>query len=207
LRLFFASTSSEPDIEKATVCNPIQGLQQPLNVDEVRVQDTCQRDDHLPVVQTPSRISRQMLDNDSQPSLPTASAMTTRISDSEAYGSSPCSSVSTLRTDHPYVQSSTLVRHTSVSNDEPPVCEDMAASSSPRPNEGSAVSAALPWQRRILAPFTMYGELSVACTPEEFAFVRTRLQREWTFDGGFVSRFTIMFLFNFQLIRYSIKSS
>lgn len=82
----------------------------------------------------------------------------------------------------------------------------MTASSS-RPNEEPAVSASLPWQRRILAFFTMYGELSVACTPEEFAFVRTRLQREWAFDGGFVSRFTIIFLFNFQLIHYSIKSS
>ncbi|KIM36083.1 hypothetical protein M413DRAFT_78631 [Hebeloma cylindrosporum] len=36
----------------------------------------------------------------------------------------------------------------------------------------------------------MYGELSVAHTPEEFSLVRTRLQQEWTFDGGFVSRFT-----------------
>jgi hypothetical protein len=75
-----------------------------------------------------------------------------------------------------------------VSDDGPPIGEGMTASSCPRPNEEPAVSISLPWQRRILAFFTMYGELSVACAPEEFAFVRTRLQREWTFDGGFVSR-------------------
>jgi hypothetical protein len=103
LRLFIASASSEPDIEKATVCNP------------------------------------------------------------------------------------------SVSDDDPPVCDGTTASSCPRPNEEPAVWASLPWQCRILACFTMYGELSVACTSEEFGFVRTRLQREWAFDGGFVSRFTIFF--------------
>ena len=57
----------------------------------------------------------------------------------------------------------------------------------PNASEGPASSAALPWQSRILAFFTMYGELSVALTPEEFALVRTRLQQEWTLDGGFVS--------------------
>jgi len=83
----------------------------------------------------------------------------------------------------------------------------MTASSCPRQNEEPAVSTSLPWQHRILAFFTMYGELSVACTPEEFAFVRTRLQWEWTFNGGFVSLFAVIFLFNFRLICFSIKSS
>jgi len=46
---------------------------------------------------------------------------------------------------------------------------------------------------RFLAPLTMYGELSAARTPEDFASVRTRFQHEWTFDGGFVSRYTIFF--------------
>ena len=32
----------------------------------------------------------------------------------------------------------------------------------------------------------MYGELSAAFTPEEFALVRMRLEQEWTFGGGFV---------------------
>jgi len=40
----------------------------------------------------------------------------------------------------------------------------------------------------------MYSELCAARLPEDFVLVRTRLQQEWTFDGGFVSRFTIVFL-------------
>jgi len=127
--------------------------------------------------------------------------MTSRISDSEAYRINPCSLTSTPQTgmSPSYVQSSTLSARL---DDGSPVCESITAC--PRPSEEPAITAPLPWRRRILASLTMYGELSVACTLEEFAFVRTRLQREWTFDGGFVSRFTIMFLFNFQLIRYSI---
>jgi len=73
----------------------------------------------------------------------------------------------------------------------------------PRSNEGPAITATLP---RTLASLTMYGELSVALAPEEFALVHARLQQEWSFDGSFVSRYSIMFL-NFQLIRYSSKSS
>ena len=90
----------------------------------------------------------------------------------------------------PYVQSSTSVNRPSVSDDDPRVCEGVAAF--PLPNEEPAVTAPLPRHWRILAFLTMYYELSVACTPEDFAFVRTRLQHEWTFDGGFVSRFTII---------------
>jgi hypothetical protein len=62
-----------------------------------------------------------------------------------------------------------------------------------RPNEERIDTAALPWHRRVLESFTMYGEISAARIPEEFAPVRMRFQREWTFNGGFVSRFIIMF--------------
>ena len=56
------------------------------------------------------------------------------------------------------------------------------------------------WYRRPLASFTFYVELSVARTPEEFASVRTRLQEEWSFDGGFVSRLQSCFLSTSSLI-------
>jgi hypothetical protein len=51
------------------------------------------------------------------------------------------------------------------------------------------------WNTRVLESLTMYRELSTARSPEEFAPVRLRFQREWTFNGGFVSRFTITFCF------------
>ena len=53
--------------------------------------------------------------------------------------------------------------------------------------EGPAMTSALPWQSKVLASFTMYGELCVALTQEEFALVHTRLQQEWSFDGSLVS--------------------
>jgi len=136
-----------------------------------------------------------MLDDGSQPSLPTVTALTSRISESEAYICNPCSLVPTIRTgiSLPYVHSNTLVKHPRVSDEGPPTCEGMAIY--PGPNEEPSTASLLPWQSKILASFTMYGELSVACTSEEFAFVHTRLQREWTFNGGFVSPFTIMLLF------------
>jgi hypothetical protein len=74
----------------------------------------------------------------------------------------------------------------------------------PPANEEPATT--LPWHSRILASFTMYGELSVAHTPEEFALVRTRLQQEWTFDRDFVSQISIRFL-NSRLIHYLVQSS
>ena len=49
--------------------------------------------------------------------------------------------------------------------------------------------------RRAFESLTIYYEISAARIPEEFAPVRMRLQREWTFNGGFVSRFTITFCF------------
>jgi hypothetical protein len=51
------------------------------------------------------------------------------------------------------------------------------------------------WNRRVLESLTMYRELSTARIPEEFAPVRLRFEREWTFNGGFVSRFTVTFCF------------
>ena len=69
-----------------------------------------------------------------------------------------------------------------------------------QPNEEpTTTTSTQPWYRRLLASFTFYGELSVACTSEEFALVRTRLQQELTFDGGFVSRFSVMLL-DYELI-------
>ena len=87
-----------------------------------------------------------------------------------------------------------------MSEDSPsPVPERITAG--PQPNEEPAITAT-PWYRA-LASLTMYNELSTARIPEEFRLVRTRLQQEWTFNGGFVSRIIIMFL-NFQLINYSV---
>ena len=63
------------------------------------------------------------------------------------------------------------------------------------------------WNRRALESFTMYRELSTARIPEEFAPLRLRFQREWTFNRGFVSRFTIIFVFDSQLILHSTYSS
>ena len=60
------------------------------------------------------------------------------------------------------------------------------------PTNGVSVSA---WNRRVLESLTMYRELSTACTPEEFVPVRLRFEREWTFNGGFVSQFTVTFCF------------
>ena len=48
---------------------------------------------------------------------------------------------------------------------------------------------------RVLESLTMYRELSAARIPEEFVPLRMRFQQELTFDGGIVSRFTIMFCF------------
>ena len=55
--------------------------------------------------------------------------------------------------------------------------------------------ASLPWYRMVFESLTMYGELSAARIPEEFAPLHLRFQQEWTFIGGFVSRSSIMFCF------------
>jgi len=88
-----------------------------------------------------------------------------------------------------------------MSNDGPSIREGMTPR--PQPNEEPAITATLPWHGRTLASITVYGELFSARTTEEFASVHTRLQQEWTFNGSFVSLFTIMLL-NSQLIRSSI---
>jgi hypothetical protein len=87
----------------------------------------------------------------------------------------------------PYPQSITLV------SDDVPLDHEEGNTAESRSNEDLIVSDALPWQRRALASFTMYGELSVANVQEEFAPLRMRLQQEWIFDAGFVSRFIILF--------------
>ena len=86
----------------------------------------------------------------------------------------------------------------------PPVYEEGMTGS--RPNERPTTTTTVPWHSRTLSPFTLYGELSVACTPEEFALLRSRLQQEWSFDGGFVSKL-ITVLLDSQLMRHSPYSS
>ena len=56
-----------------------------------------------------------------------------------------------------------------------------------QPNEEQIDIAPLPWHRMTFETLTMYGELSAARIPEEFAAVRSRFQSEWSFNGGFVS--------------------
>jgi len=50
----------------------------------------------------------------------------------------------------------------------------------------------------------MYGELSAAHVQEEFAPVRIRLQQEWIFNVGFVSRFIFCLFVDSSLIPYSM---
>jgi len=73
-----------------------------------------------------------------------------------------------------------------VSDDEP-VVRGEGMTGGLQSNKEPAIIATLSWQSRTLAFFTMYGELSAAFTPEEFALVRIRLEQEWKFGGGFVS--------------------
>ena len=91
----------------------------------------------------------------------------------------------------PFSQFRTLVKPPCVSNDGPSIRGGMAACS--QPDEEPAISVTLPWYSRTLASVTVYGELLAARTLEEFALVHTRLQQEWTFNGGFVSLFTVMY--------------
>jgi len=101
----------------------------------------------------------------------------------------------------PFSQSRNLVKRSCMSNDGPSIREGMTAR--PQSNEEPAISATLPWHGMTLASVTVYGELFSARTTEEFASVHMRLQQEWTFNGSFVSLFTIMLL-NSQLIRSSM---
>jgi hypothetical protein len=82
--------------------------------------------------------------------------------------------------------------------------EGMAVPS--RTYEEPVVTTTLPWYGRTFASFTIYGEISVARIPEEFALLRMRLQQEWSFSGGFVSQFLIKFIYS-RLIRCLVQSS
>ena len=92
---------------------------------------------------------------------------------------------------------SSFVRRSNVSEDGPPPVPE-GIITGPQANEEPAIIAT-PCHSRILAPLTMYDELSAARVPEEFRLVQTRLRQEWTFNGGFVSRITIVLL-NSQII-------
>ena len=106
--------------------------------------------------------------------------------------------------DRPSLKSRNFVKpsHASVFDDGP---KGMAIP--PRPNEEPLVTTTLLWYSRIFASLTIYGELSVPhISEEEFASLRIRLQQEWIFDGGFVSRFSIRFI-NSWLIHCLVQSS
>ena len=89
-------------------------------------------------------------------------------------------------------------------SDAPPVGGEGTTDS--RPNGEPTTTTTVSWHVRTLSSFALYGELSVAFTPEEFASVRSRLQKEWSFDGGFVSRFITVLLYS-QFIHHSTYSS
>ena len=74
------------------------------------------------------------------------------------------------------------------------------------PNKGLTTTTTVPWHSRALSPFTLYGKLSIACTPEEFVLVCSRLWQEWSFGIGFISKL-ITVLLDSQLIRHSTYSS
>ena len=74
---------------------------------------------------------------------------------------------------------------------------------SPRIDKELVVTTTLSWYSRTFASLTIYGELSIARTPEEFALVHRRLQQEWKFDGGFVSQISTRFLKS-RLIHYLV---
>ena len=89
--------------------------------------------------------------------------------------------------------SAAVDRSNSASDNGPPVHGE-GVTTAPRPSEELAtVTASLPWHTRALTYLTRYSELCAACLPEDFVRVRTRLQQEWIFNGGFVSQFTIVF--------------
>ena len=75
-------------------------------------------------------------------------------------------------------------------SDGPPVRGEETTGSQPNEEPTTTTSPALAY--KILSSSTLYGELSVASTQEQFASVRARLHQEWSFNGGFVSRFTIV---------------
>ena len=126
--------------------------------------------------------------SNSPPTIPTATASTSRISNSEAYKTIAYSlnniNVTVYTQSYDPGQRS---RHRVVCS----------------LNEEPTTTSTMSWHIRTLSLFTLYGELSVADTPAEFALVRSRLQQEWTFGGGLVSRFTTVIL-DSQLIAQRI---
>jgi len=89
-----------------------------------------------------------------------------------------------------YSQFKSLLKWSTVSDGLPVHGEGPAGS---QPNEEqNTTTTTQSWYSMLLAYFTLYGKISVARTPEEFASVRARLKEELLFDGGFVSRFTVM---------------
>ena len=63
-----------------------------------------------------------------------------------------------------------------------------------RSDEELTTTTTVSWHSRALASFTLYGELSVACTPKEYALVRSKVQQEWSFDRNFVSKLITVLL-------------
>lgn len=97
-----------------------------------------------------------------------------------------------------------LVNCSRVSNGLPVNAERTISGS--LPNEEPSTTTNTTLAGRTLSSFTFYGELSVGSTPEQFASVHARLQQEWSFNGGFVRRFTTALL-DFQLIYHPMYSS
>jgi hypothetical protein len=125
-------------------------------------------DDQAPVVQQmPKNVPLERLDNDTPTILPAS-----RVRESRRIKNyNICNLNGTCTgTNQTYPQPITLVKY----------------SSAHRLNE-LIFTAAPFWCRKVLASLTMYGELSAARLPKDFAAVRARLQQEWTFNAGFVS--------------------
>ena len=149
-----------------------------------------QIDNRLVATQIQKNISLERLDDGSPLVLPTTTAR--RISDDEAYRTQLMlvnPKVKATGMNRPLSQPRTLVKRSCISNGGPSIRGGMTAH--PQPNEEPAITATLPWYSKTLASLTVYGELFAARTPGEFAIVHTRLQQEWTFNGGFVSLFTL----------------
>jgi hypothetical protein len=184
--------SSQYDVERAT-WTPLQGSPNghALEAGKVGVRYICRRDDPVLIDNRLSALqitdpSLEMLDKDTPPAMPTATASTSRIPDSEEHRTIAYSLILMLNvirkaTNPP----SSLFNDLASVSCGPPVREEGMTDT--QPNEELATTTAVPRHVRILSSFTLYGQLSVACTPEEFASLRSRLQQEWSFDGGFVS--------------------
>lgn len=144
-------------------------------------------------------------DKHSQPAMPTGTASTSCISYSEACRTIAWSLISMLHAiaTNPTFSQFNLVNYSSMSDDPPVRGERMTGS---LPNEAQTTTNNPALVRRTLSFFTLYDELSAACTQEEFVPVRVRLQQEWSFNGGLVSQFTAVLL-DSELIYHSTYRS